>query len=180
MSSTRQGAFSPESLIDTMSRTPSVLRAMCAGLSPERVRWKPDAERWSILEVLRHMLDEEREDFRPRLCATLESPAGPWAPIDPAGWSRERRYNEADPEETLRGFERERADSLAWLRGLVSPDWSHAYVHPKFGPIHAGDLLLAWSTHDFLHLRQICKRLYELGLRDGSGYSAQYAGEWTA
>jgi DinB superfamily len=36
-------------------------------VSDEQARWKPGRDRWSILEVINHFYDEEREDFKQRI-----------------------------------------------------------------------------------------------------------------
>lgn len=41
-----------------------MILALIAGLTESKARWKPDAESWSILEVLNHLVDEEILDFR--------------------------------------------------------------------------------------------------------------------
>jgi hypothetical protein len=41
--------------------------AMVRGAPEAQARWKPTPEAWSILEVVCHLGDEEREDFRPLL-----------------------------------------------------------------------------------------------------------------
>ena len=41
--------------------------ALVQGVSEAQARWKPDAETWSILEIVNPLYDEEREDFRARL-----------------------------------------------------------------------------------------------------------------
>ena len=167
-------------VIDRMGCFPATVRAACAGLSVADERWRPDATRWSIVEIVTHLADEEGEDFRARVRSTLKDPTRAWMPIDPEGWADERRYRERDLGEELSRFERERADSVAWLRSLRDPDWSRAYEHPKLGPIAAGDLMASWCAHDALHLRQIAKRLYELTRRDAAGFGTAYAGEWGA
>lgn len=48
--------------------------ALTAGLTAAKVRWKPDAMSWSILEVLNHLLDEEILDFRQHLDHILHKP----------------------------------------------------------------------------------------------------------
>ena len=131
-----------------------VFAAQVAGVGEEQARWKPGPEQWSILEVVNHLADEEVEDFRARLDATLHHP-GVWPPIDPQGWPVSRRYDERDLTPSLGRFLQARADSLIWLDGLVDPDWSLAYRHPSIGPISAGDLLTSWVAHDFIHVRQI-------------------------
>jgi hypothetical protein len=171
-----------ESMVERMARYPAVVRAAAMLVSAEDARWKPTAKDWSILEVCCHLLDEEREDFRLRLRSTLEDASRPWAPLDLTGVAEARGYNTRDLGETLAAFERERADSMAWLRGLEGAgkrvDWSIAYQHPKVGPVRAGELMVSWAAHDALHLRQISRRVYQMALRDAPGQSAVYAGEW--
>ena len=45
----------------------NMIRALLAGITQEEACTKPDAESWSILELLCHLYDEEREDFREHL-----------------------------------------------------------------------------------------------------------------
>lgn len=165
-------------MTERMARYPSVVRAAATSVSGEDARWKPTPKDWSILEVCCHLLDEEREDFRLRLRSTLEDATRPWVPLDLTGVAEARGYNTRELGPTLEAFERERADSVAWLRGLGRVDWSTAYTHPKVGPVRAGELMVSWAAHDALHLRQISKRLYQMALRDAPGQSAVYAGEW--
>lgn len=172
----------PATLVERLAAFPAVLRPLVENLSAEESRWRPSSADWSVVEVLRHLLDEEREDFKVRLGHVLRDPPEPWPPIDPVGAAASRGYRERALRPVLRDFELEREASVAWLRGLLdaSPpiDWSVAHVHPKFGPIHAGDLLAAWAAHDLLHLRQITRRLFEMLAARGEPYRVGYAGEW--
>ena len=166
-------------LIDSMERFGRSLPVVVKGVSVDDARWKPSADDWSILEVVRHLGDEEVDDFRTRLRLTLESPEKDWPGIYPSEWAVQRKYNEANLNEAVARFVNERAASIKWLRSLrADTDWTIAHVHPKIGPIRAGDLLAAWAAHDCLHLRQISKRLYQLAQRDGGDFSVRYAGEW--
>ncbi|MEZ6234437.1 MAG: DinB family protein [Phycisphaerales bacterium] len=174
--------MNPAAMIDRLERFADVLPATIAMVDEADARWKPASGNWSILEIVRHLGDEEREDFRMRLGLTLQG-AAEWPKIDPPGWAVERKYNEADLGAAVATFIRERRASVEWLRGLGDPaaiDWNAAYQHPKFGPIHAGVLLGSWAAHDALHLRQIAKRLFELAGRDAAPHTTIYAGEWTA
>lgn len=171
----------PQRIIDRLERFPPALRgaALSAG---DDARFKPAPEHWSVLEIVCHLGDEEAEDFRVRLKATFSGEA--WPVLDLEGIAQRRGYNARNLEQELRRFERERRESVAWLRGFLdrtpTADWSTAYQHPKFGPIRAGDLLSSWAAHDALHLRQIAKRLYNLASRDAEGFSTGYAGDWSA
>jgi hypothetical protein len=52
-------------LVSQMEANAQGIRALAAGCSDQQARWRPDPASWSILEVINHLLDEEREDFRP-------------------------------------------------------------------------------------------------------------------
>lgn len=171
-------SFDAGKLITTLSRFPASLNAILTGVGPLDARWKPDPKTWSLLEIVCHLVDEEVDDFRTRLFCTLNEPETPWPAIDPEGWVIEREYAKREPREQLDAFIKRRATSIELLRASEDANWDSAYVHPRFGPINAGQLLVAWVEHDLLHMRQITKRLYELTRRDGAAYLSPYAGEW--
>jgi len=153
------------------------IRALVAGVSADEARRRPAPDAWSLLEVVCHLADEEREDFRPRLDVVLHRPETAWPMIDPAGWVTARRYNERDLAETLVTFLAERERSVAWLGGLTAPDWSREYRAP-FGPITAGDLLASWPAHDLLHTRQLVELRRDRLLVETAPHRTQYAGDW--
>lgn len=163
--------------IRQMEQTAAAVQALTMAVSPEQARWKPDAESWSILEVVNHLYDEEQEDFRVRLDILLHHPGDPWPPIDPQGWVTDRRYNERDLHESLENFLQERMASIDWLNGLEEPDFS-SFVESRFGRMAAGDMLAAWASHDLLHIRQLCELHYAYRTRAVAPYSPEYAGEW--
>lgn len=148
------------------------------GVSDEQARWKPAPDHWSILEVINHLGDEEVLDFRTRLDLVLHKPGEPWPGIDPEGWAVERRYNERDLQESLARFLTERRASIAWLEGLVAPDWNRTYPHPSMGELRAGDLLASWLAHDLLHTRQITRLHFQYLAQSLPEYSTTYAGTW--
>ncbi|MEM7130322.1 MAG: DinB family protein [Chloroflexota bacterium] len=144
----------------------------------EQARWRPSAEEWSILEVVNHLYDEERRDFRVRIDYTLNRPDEPWPPIDPAGWVVAEKYNERNLPESLENFLTERQRSIEWLKSLEEVDWDTGTEAPWGGIMRAGDLLASWAAHDLLHLRQINDLRY-LYLRENvQPYNVEYAGEW--
>lgn len=172
--------FDPAHLIHRLAHAPAAFRAMIECFPEAQSRWKPAPEHWSVTEIIAHVADEETEDFRPRLMATLAG--APWPPLDLDRVAERRGYNCRDALGELTRFEASRRESVTYLSALVAsnPDWSNAHQHPKFGPIRAGDLLTSWAAHDALHLRQLARRLHNLAEADASelGCSVRYAGEW--
>ena len=150
---------------------------LVAAITPAEARFKPNPESWSILEVICHLYDEEREDFRQRLDIMLHQPTEEWPPIDPTGWVVARKYNERDLAEMVNNFVAERKNSLAWLKGLSRPNWEAEYTTP-FGVMKAGDILGSWVAHDHLHLRQLVELRRARVLQLVAPYDVQYAGEW--
>jgi hypothetical protein len=154
------------------------IASLVAGVSTEQARWRPAADAWSLLEVVNHLWDEEREDFRSRLRLIWDEPAGEWRRLNPGAWVAERNYNARALAPALAGFLAERAASLAWLRGLTSPDWEASVAAPWGGRIRAGDILAAWAGHDVLHLRQLVELHWAHTNRLAAPYTTMYAGDW--
>lgn len=153
------------------------IRSLAQSISDEQARWKPEPDSWSILEVINHLYDEERQDFRVRLDYILHRPGESWPPIDPHGWVTSREYNKRELRESVQNFLDERENSLAWLKGLDSPDWQTTSPTP-WGQITAGDMFAAWMAHDLLHLRQLVELHYAYTVRQVQPYSVAYAGDW--
>jgi len=109
-------------LYQELQNSTEMIRALLSGVAPEAARLKPSAESWSILEVVCHLYDEEREDFREHLDFILHRQKEEWHTIDTVGWVTQRKYNEQNFAEMQENFFIERKRSFAWLSGLLNPD----------------------------------------------------------
>jgi len=161
--------------LDSQAR---MIRELVVGVETDQARWRPTPDAWSILEVVNHLYDEEREDFRTRVDYVLHRPGEDPPPIDPQGWVTARAYNERNLAESLTDFWGERHISLAWLLALRAPAWDNLYVHPAGFRLRAGDLLTAWAAHDLLHLRQLVELHYAWHKAQSAPYELDYAGDW--
>jgi len=112
-----------EILYQDLARGAEIIRALIMGVTQAEARFKATPESWSVLEVVCHLYDEEREDFRQRLDIILHRPTEKCPPIDPVGWVTTRGYNERNLAETLDSFLAEREKSLTWLKSLSTPNW---------------------------------------------------------
>jgi hypothetical protein len=161
-----------------LETTGTAITNLVGDMSEEQARWRPGPQSWSALEVLNHLYDEEREDFRQRLDLTLHSPEQELPPIDPKGWVIERSYNTRELHESLERFRREREQSIAWLQGLRDPEWGRVCNHKGLRGLRAGDLLVSWVAHDLLHLRQLIELRRQYLRTTNSQFRYDYAGEW--
>ena len=167
-----------EALADQLALQAHRIEVLVSGVSDEQMRWKPSPNDWSMLEVINHLTDEEREDFRTRLDILLHRPDDEMPPIDPQGWITSRAYNQRDPGESLANFLIERERSLTWLRGLTDPNWESSTLSPSGRSFHAGDMAASWAAHDLLHSRQLVELHWAWNLRQVTPYDVAYAGDW--
>ena len=167
-----------EPFLYQMERNGLAITWMVRDMPDEQARWRPDSNSWSILEVMYHLIDEEREDFRQRLNYLLNMPGEPFPPIDPNNWPTERQYNERDLMTAIKTFINERARSIDWLRKLQSPNWENSTDDPILGTLTAADMFAAWVHHDHLHIRQLNEILRAWAAKELDGQQFDYAGKW--
>lgn len=166
-----------ELLFDELARGVERVRTLVANMTPEQARARPAPDAWSALEVVCHLYDEEREDFRQRLDIILHRTLEDFPPIEPGEWVTERGYNQRDLAEMLEKFAAERAQSLAWLQGLAQPNWETEFSN-TYGTIKAGEMFSCWVAHDNLHLRQLVELRRSWLVSLAAPYDVGYAGEW--
>ena len=166
-----------QTLYQELVNSTEMIRALIHGIGQEQAQVKPDAESWSILEVICHLHDEEREDFREHLDFVLHRQDEEWHVIDPQGWVKERKYNEKNFVEIQEKFFAERKRSLEWLNGLTDIDWGMTYTS-EFGSMSAGEMFSSWVAHDNLHIRQLVELRRARIERITQPYPIGYAGEW--
>jgi hypothetical protein len=161
-----------------LAATGEAMPALVADVARDEAAWKPAPTAWSILEVIGHLVDEERHDFRQRLQLLLQDPKRAWPPIDPEGWVREKNFNARELSDLVGEFAAERERSVAWLAALGAGNWAHTYRHPTAGDITATALLHAWAAHDLLHLRQIAGIRFARLQQLADPATLDYAGRW--
>jgi len=166
-----------EYIVSELERGKEVFKSLFENTPEEVYKFKPVENKWCMLEVLCHLYDEEREDFRARAEYVLTHKDGFLPPTDVAGWVTSRKYIEQDYNSMLQKFLDEREKSLAWLRSLENPDWENYIVHPTHGNIPAKLFLITWPAHDYLHIRQIIKLKFDY-LSKTENNNLDYAGEW--
>jgi hypothetical protein len=112
---------------------------------------KPSPDDWSVLEVINHLYDEEREDFRQRFDYLLHRPGEPWPPIDPSRLGhRTATTTSATCPLRCKTFSMNGKSRWHLAGGALDqaqPGRRHE-THPVAGKFHAGDMLAAWVAHD--------------------------------
>ena len=120
-----------------MERNGLALTWLVRDMPDELAKWRPDQDSWSVVEVMYHLIDEEREDLRQRLNYLLNMPGEQFPPIDPQNWPEERKYNERDLLTAIKTFINERAKSINWLscKHIGGCHWTHHRMFSCVFPI---------------------------------------------
>ena len=160
-----------------LKQSTEMIRALLSGINQEEAQQQPGAESWSILEVVCHLYDEEREDFREHLDFILHRQDDEYHVIDPQTWVTERKYNEQDFTELQRKFFAERKKSLEWLKEISDSDWDITY-ESQYGSVSAGEMFSCWVAHDNLHIRQLVELRRHRIEQITKPYPIEYAGDW--
>ncbi len=164
-------------LYQELQNSTEMIRALLLGITEADARVKPSPESWSILEVVCHLYDIEREDFREHLDFILHRQQDEYHVIDPQAWITDRNYNEQDFVEMQSKFFAERRKSLEWLKEISGADWEITYTS-DFGSVSAGEMFSCWVAHDNLHLRQLVELRRARIERITEPYPIEYAGDW--
>ena len=164
-------------IIRQLENNQHVFKSLLIDKDEAHYLWRPEPEKWNLLEIVCHLLDEEREDFRARVKHTLENPGKALVPINPVGWVTERGYGAKGYKPTLDAFLEERGKSVIWLKSLKDAKWDNALKHPELGHMSAKLFLTNWLGHDYLHIRQILRYDYNY-LKKKTGLDLGYAGNW--
>jgi len=166
-----------EDIIISLESNAAVFKNLLTEIPDSEIKWKPSEDKWCLLEIVCHLYDEEKEDFRARLSKILHKDYN-WNPIDPEGWISSRNYIYENYFDKLSGFLHERKKSVMWLRSLNLLSWNIEVTHPKFGTFTAKQMLSEWLAHDLLHIRQIVKTRFMYLDNFIKPASLRYAGEW--
>lgn len=152
--------FSLEETTSALRRTPAVVTSLIAELPPRL--WSADEGpgTWTCLDVVRHLVWCEVDDWIPRVRTIRDHGATrPFRPFDREAGSRE--YDGWPVDRLLAEFARLRTDNLTTIErlSLRAEDLSAEGLHPELGRVTLEQLLSTWATHDFAHLAQLARIL---------------------
>ena len=83
-------------LIEQLQQNKSVFYNLLKDINNDMFLWKQTPEKWCLLEIVCHLYDEEREDFKFRTQWVLEKPGETPPQFNPVIWVKERNYIEQD------------------------------------------------------------------------------------
>jgi hypothetical protein len=152
-------ATSTQLILEQLEVTPDILGAMIGRLRDAEAHWKPAPDRFSIAEVMAHLCEVETQVFRVRLERMLNEDTPQLENYDQEGIAAAGAYAGRDVHESLKDFRKQRADTLAYVKGLPAEIGSRTGIHAELGPVTIAQLMNEWAFHDLGHIRQIAELL---------------------
>jgi len=141
--------------IETAASSPKEIAAAVAGLPDATLRYKPAPNKWSILEMLAHLVDMETL-YAYRMRQMLADKDPQIAPIDQDEWARNLGYTEESVPELLALYGLNRHHNLQLLRRLKPADLDKGAFHPEHKrKITVAEIIGMMAKHGPNHLEQI-------------------------
>jgi uncharacterized damage-inducible protein DinB len=151
-------------LIEAYLEGPISLRSVVADLSPEQLRAHPVPGKWSVLEVVCHLVDSEQA-WCHRMKRVIAEPRPLLIGYDEHRFATSLAYHDRDLEQELALLEGMRKQMACILRTLPEAAWSFTGVHSERGLMTLEDLLRAEAEHIPHHLGFIIEKRRALGLK---------------
>jgi len=141
-------------LLDRMRRGGDAVEAAMAGASSAELDYSPGPGRWTIRQVMAHVVDSEivgADRFRRTLAEDNPTLIG----YDEKAWAANLDYGKREPSEDLELFRRVRRLTTRLLESLPAPAFFRTATHTERGRMTLLDLLRVYAEHAEGHARQI-------------------------
>jgi hypothetical protein len=142
--------------LEIVRATPARLKAALKGVPKALLLFAPAPGKWSILEIVCHLRDMERDAYLDRYRRILAEDTPQLPDIDGDAYSLEGDYRNQKLSDALREWTRLRRESLKLLAGVKREQWERAGIHESAGRLTIADLLRRHAIgNDEAHLHQI-------------------------
>ena len=132
--------FERRRYFETLAATPQALKAAIKGLPKKLLLWTPAPGKWSILEILCHLRDMEREGYLERYTRILSEDEPRLPDLNGDALAITRAYRSQRAPEVVRDWVALRRQTLQLLRKAGRAQWARAGVHATAGRLTMEDL----------------------------------------
>lgn len=136
--------------------TPKKLAGLVRKLSRKQLTRRPEPDKWSIAEILAHLVDAEIVGSW-RMRQVLGNNGATLQAFDQNMWAKTFDYAHRDPKESLAVFQMLRANNLAMLKALPKELWENYGMHQERGKESVAHIVRMYAGHDLNHLAQVEK-----------------------
>ena len=140
--------------LKVQQETAKKLAKLVKPLSKKQLSRRPEPGKWSIGEILAHLVDAELVgSWRMRLI--IGSDGVPIQAFDQDVWAQTLDYAGQDPKISLETFRVLRENNLRMLKALPKNLWENHGMHSERGKETLAHLVRMFAGHDLNHLAQV-------------------------
>ena len=141
-------------VLQLQSEAPRKLARLIDGASEERLRRRTAAGKWSVVEILAHLAEDElTSSWRYR--QMIEHPGGTLSGFDQEKWAQLGDYASWTARDALEMFRLLREANLRVLRRISAEEWGCTGEHVERGRLSVRSLAEHMAAHDINHIKQI-------------------------
>ncbi|HVM96647.1 MAG TPA: DinB family protein [Candidatus Acidoferrales bacterium] len=137
---------------------PKTIAALINGVCADELKQRPDPDRWSVVEIIAHMAEDELSSSW-RYRQMIEHNGAPLLGFDQDLWAKLGDYQSWEPQDALAMYRLLREANLRLLEKLTPKQWECSGVHAERGPMTVRQLARHMAAHDINHIQQIKRRL---------------------
>jgi uncharacterized damage-inducible protein DinB len=142
--------------LQVQQETGKKLAKLIKPLSKKQLSTRPEPGKWSITEILAHLVDAEIVgSWRMRL--VIGQDGVPIQAFDQDVWAETFDYPRRDPKVSLETFRMLRENNLRMLRALPKNLWENHGMHSERGKETLTHIVRMFAGHDLNHLAQVEK-----------------------
>lgn len=154
----------PNSLMALMLASPASIQGLLSRVHESFMNKQPRLEEWSLIDILCHLRDTERDINLSRIKLILEQD-GPFIAARNTDFrANKSACSEQNAKKTLMEFVSARLETLDILTQASPSDWMRTARHAIFGPTNLLEMVKFMTEHDRLHIRQIWSTLKQLDI----------------
>ena len=140
--------------LEIQRETPARLAHLIDGLSAEQLTLRPAPDKWSIVEILAHMAEDElASSWRYR--QMIEHDGATLQGFDQDLWATLGSYGNWNARDALAMFRLLREANLRMLTALSTEQWERSGNHVERGRLTVRELARHMAGHDINHVKQI-------------------------
>ena len=142
--------------LKTLAETPAHLKAALKGVPKKLLLWTPGPGKWSMLEIVAHMRDMERDAYIARYRKILAEDNPTLPDLDGDLIALRDDYRSLKLPELLRDWLKLRKECLKLLKSVKGAQWERMGTHETAGSLSMMDFLKRQAVgNDEAHLGQI-------------------------
>ncbi|MFZ0284003.1 MAG: DinB family protein [Terriglobales bacterium] len=140
--------------LDVQQETAKKLAKLVKPLSKKQLSTRPEPGKWSIAEILAHLVDAEiAGSWRMRLI--IGNDGVPVQAFDQDVWAKTFDYGRREPKDSLETFRVLRENNLRMLKALPKNLWENHGMHQERGRETIAHIVRMFAGHDLNHLAQV-------------------------